>query len=85
MDFTSYTMYMYKDKAFAELINSLGPGIALWCCGTLWNIVSSSGVLPEGTKPLPEPMYINDGPVQFYRKPIRCHSPTCVEITHLKS
>ena len=38
-----------------EFFNSLGPSDAIW--RQIWaNIGSSNGLLPDGTKPLPEPM-----------------------------
>ena len=37
----------------ANMVNSLGPSDAIW----VWvNIGSGNGLLPDGTKPLPEPM-----------------------------
>ena len=42
-----------------QQINSLWPSDAVWW--QIWvNIGSGSGLLPDGTKPLPEPMLTND-------------------------
>ena len=53
-------------------INPLWPSDATWICV---NIGSSNGLVPDGTKPLPEPMltYHQQGPVafiwvQFYKR-----------------
>ena len=47
------------------IFNSLGPSDAIWCTEICVNIGSGNGLLPDGTKPLPEPMltYHKYGPV----------------------
>ena len=39
-----------------DLINSLRPSDAMWCQELLVKIGSGNGLLPDGTKALPEPM-----------------------------
>ena len=44
------------------MFNSLWPSDAIW--RQIWvNIGSGNGLLPDGTKPLPEPMLTCHGPV----------------------
>ena len=40
-----------------KAINSLGPSDAIYMVTKIWvNIGSGNGLVPDGTKPLPEPM-----------------------------
>ena len=48
-------------------VNSLGPSDTIWCLEILVNIGSGNDLLPDGTKPLPEPLltYQQWDPVAF--------------------
>ena len=45
---------------FCWSFNSLGPSDAIWWQEIWVNTGSGNGLLPDGTKPLPEPMLTND-------------------------
>ena len=42
-----------------QWVNKMWPSKTIWWCSSHWTLVQAMGLLPDGTKPLPEPMLIS--------------------------
>ena len=63
---------MRQDGQESKLWTKKGPDITQYCRGPMWNFMvnigSGNGLVPSGTKPLPEPM-LN---MKFHIGPMQC-------------
>ena len=55
---SEYPEILWERRLFANMYIRDWPILVQWCRNILVNISSDNGLVPDGTKPLPEPVLI---------------------------